>query len=343
MSGAESRPSLREEVLSGENRELALVAAQGLLPVPLGELMALQVALASSDAGQIGAVAQESLGALDPKMTADVLAESSDTDVLEYIADVHRHPLVQEAILRNRRVPTSLLRRLAPALEGDLQEILLLRQDAILEDPSILDALESNPKLTRYSRRRLAEYRQHLVPIEREPKSAVKASSEDPDDVSAEELEEALESAREAPKEGEIEALTGLSESQLKTLPVPVRLKLARGASRALRSILIRDTNTQVSTAVLQYNPIADSEVEQIASSRVVSEDVLELIGRERKWIRKYPILNALVRNPKTPQGLAVRLVPRLGMRDLASLSKDRNVSEAVRSRAGKLYKIKRG
>lgn len=344
MSDAERHSSLREEVLSGDNRELALMAARGLLPMPPSELIALQVALASSEAGQVGALAQQSLGDLDPKIAADVLAESTDVRVLEYLGEAHRHPLVLEAILRNRQVPSRLLRRLASGLEADLQEILLLRQDAIVEDPAILDALVTNPELTTYARRRVREYREHLVPSEKpEAGGAEGAVAAGPEEVSDDEVAEAIAEARGEPGEGEVEAVTGLTESQLKTLPVPIRLKLARGASRALRGILVRDANPQVATAVLKYNPIAESEIEQIASSRAVCDEVLEAIGRERKWVRKYSILNALVRNPRTPTGLSVRLVPRLAMRDLSSLSRDRNVPDAVRARALKLYRIKQG
>ena len=60
-------------------------------------------------------------------------------------------------------------------------------------------------------------------------------------------LAAAVESAREQPASGEVDTeQTKLSEGQIRTLSIPARLKLARGASRSLRAILIRDSNTQV-------------------------------------------------------------------------------------------------
>jgi hypothetical protein len=53
-------------------------------------------------------------------------------------------------------------------------------------------------------------------------------------------------------------------------------------------------------------------------------------------------IVHALVANPRTPVGIGVRLVPRLSVRELRELSRDRNVSDAVRSTALRLYRIKR-
>ena len=338
MSVEESLSSLRREALSGDNRDLTLRAAEGLLPLPPGELVALQVTLAGSESPEVASRAEAALRSFDPKIAAAAVADSSDLEVLEYVARVHPHPLVLETVLRNQHVRGALLARLAADLSPDLQEILLLRQDAIIEDPSILDALEGNAELSRYSRRRIQEYRQHLLPAEPEEEQPPVL-----EEVTEEEVREALVLAHGTVASGETEALTGLSESQLKTLPVPIRLKLARGSPRGLRQILIRDPNTQVAIAVLKFNSMADSEIEQISSSRTVSEDVLEEIGRDRKWIRKYGILRALVQNPKTPIGLAIRLIPRLSVRDLRSLSRDRNVSEAVRARAAKLFKIKRG
>jgi hypothetical protein len=45
------------------------------------------------------------------------------------------------------------------------------------------------------------------------------------------------------------------------------------------------------------------------------------------------------VRNPRTPIGLALNLVPRLGPRDVKSIAVDRNVPEAVRKIAQKYVK----
>ena len=188
-------------------------------------------------------------------------------------------------------------------LDPDRQEILLLRQDAIVADPEILEALATNPELSTYSRRRIREYREHLVRVERVEDEAAAAGEIDIDEISDEEVQEAIEVAKDAPADGELETVTGLTESQLKTLPVPIRLKLARGATRALRNILVRDSNPQVATSVLKFNPIADSEIEQIAASRTVCDEVLDVIARDRKWTRKYPIVNTLVRNPRRPWG----------------------------------------
>jgi hypothetical protein len=86
---------------------------------------------------------------------------------------------------------------------------------------------------------------------------------------------------------------------------------------------------------------MSEDEVAQIASSRSVVDEVLSEISRRRDWINKYKICLSLVKNPRVPVGMAVKLLSRLAVRDLRSLMRDRNVADAVRSGAERLYKIK--
>ena len=112
---------------------------------------------------------------------------------------------------------------------------------------------------------------------------------------------------QEAPAEGEVETQTGLSEGQIRMLPVPARLKLARGASRQLRTFLLRDTNPQVALAALLGNPLSDQEVEHAASSRAVAEEVLEAIARKREWVSRYNVAKLLAQNPRTPLPISMQ------------------------------------
>ncbi|MEM8929523.1 MAG: hypothetical protein AAGE94_00005, partial [Acidobacteriota bacterium] len=133
-----------------------------------------------------------------------------------------------------------------------------------------------------------------------------------------------------------------LTENDIRQLPVPMRIKFARNASRQLRNFLIRDANAQVAVTVITANSIPDSEVEMIANSRNVCEEVLAEIPKNREWIRKYPIAKALVKNPKTRLPDALRLVPRMAVRDLRDLAKDKNVSDGVRQMSLRLYQARR-
>lgn len=334
------RSPLVDEILASGNQQLQLLAAQGLLPLAPEEIIPLQIVLTQSADQAVSDQAQESLGRVDPRQAESFLSQHANAEALAYFAFRVSHPLVQEAVLRRRDVPRMLLEDLASRLSPDLQEVLLVRQDAIVEHPAILTALEQNPRLSSYARRRISEYREHLLPREsgRPHEDDVGAGTEEATDA---EVAAAIASVKNLPTEGEIDDHTGLSESQVRQLPLPVRLRLTRGASRTLRSILVRDSNALVALSVINNNPLSDQEVEGIARNRSVCEDVLVAICRRREWMRKYPIIQALVLNPRTPAGNSVKLIPLLAVRDLRNLSKDKNVSDLVRRTANRLYKIK--
>ncbi|MEM7048988.1 MAG: hypothetical protein AAF604_04980 [Acidobacteriota bacterium] len=334
---------LLQQVVTGDNRQLKSLAAQGLLPVEPADLIPVQVALSAGEDPQLALEADAALRRLEPEMVSHFLERQASQAEIAFFARSVRHPLIMETILARRDVSRELLVELAGNLEPDFQELLLLRQDVVVEEPAVLDALEGNPQVSSYSRRRIREYREHLLPRPRR-------DDLEPDhpeyEATDEELEAAIAQVQDElpPEEGEEPAdeLTGLTESQIRMLPVPARMRLTRGARHSLRAILVRDPNPYVAVAVLKFNAVTEQEIEQISYSRLVVEEVLEHILRSRRWVSKYKIASALVHNPRTPVGAAVRMVPRLSVRDLRSLSRDRNVAEPVRATAGRLYRIKR-
>jgi hypothetical protein len=340
------RSPLVDEVLSGGRRELRLLAARGLLPLPIHELIEVQVALLEGDDEEVAAEARKSLGSVEPKIAAGLVAEGPGEEVVAFLAREIAHPLVTESVLRLRQVQRSLLVELAPRLATEMQEVLLLRQDAIVEAPEILDALEKNPQLSSYASRRIREYREHLLPRPAAPERKWESPEElekAADALTEADVHEAVARvADEQPSEGAVEEVTGLSETQVRSLPMPVRLKLARSAPRSLRGVLIRDSNPLVATSVLKFNALSESEVEEISANRAVRGEVLQYITSNRSWMRRYQVVHNLVRNPRTPAGLAVRLLSRLHPADLKRASRDHNVPSAVRAGAGRLYRIKR-
>ena len=126
-------------------------------------------------------------------------------------------------------------------------------------------------------------------------------------------------------------------------MTVKDRVKLGMKGDRETRSILIRDPNKVVATAVINNPRVTDNEVENIASMRTVSDEVLRIIGLNRAWARSYPIIHNLVRNPRTPIPTAMNILPRIRTKDLQNISQNRNVSEAVRRQAYRLSELRSG
>ena len=126
-------------------------------------------------------------------------------------------------------------------------------------------------------------------------------------------------------------------------MTVKDRVKLAMKGDREARSILVRDSNRVVASAVVNNPRITDQEIEQIAAMRTVSDDVLRLIASNRSWARSYPVIHNLARNPRTPIATSMSILPRLYAKDLKGLSQNRNVSDAVRRQAQRLAATRAG
>ncbi len=120
-------------------------------------------------------------------------------------------------------------------------------------------------------------------------------------------------------------------------MTTPQKIKLALSGGKDARGLLIRESNKQIATAVLENPRITDGEIDFFAKSANLSEDILRKIGSSSDWTKRYSVAQALVNNPKCPPGIAVGFVSRMNDRDLALLEKSRNVSEAVRSAARSL------
>lgn len=121
------------------------------------------------------------------------------------------------------------------------------------------------------------------------------------------------------------------------------RMKLAMKGDREARSILIRDSNKVVCSAVVNNPRITEQEIENIAAMRTVSDEVLRLIAMNRTWARAYPIIHNLARNPRTPIPTVMNILNRIRTKDLQVLSQNRNVSETVRRQAYRLEQARSG
>lgn len=121
---------------------------------------------------------------------------------------------------------------------------------------------------------------------------------------------------------------------QILSLTVAEKVKLAMLGNKEARSVLVKDANKLVSTAVLKNPRISDPEVVDAVQSRNISEDVLRIISNNRGWLRNYQVKCGLVNNPKTPLGIALKLINHLMLKDLKNLAKSKNVSNVISTSA---------
>jgi hypothetical protein len=124
---------------------------------------------------------------------------------------------------------------------------------------------------------------------------------------------------------------------QIQQMSSAERIRLARTGNKEVRGVLIRDGTRSVQIAVLSNPKITEGEIDRIASSRTVDDDVIRLILNNREWMKNYAIKVTLVKNPRTPLKASIHLLPHLRERDLKNLVRSKNVSYVLVVAAKKL------
>ena len=110
------------------------------------------------------------------------------------------------------------------------------------------------------------------------------------------------------------------------------KVKAALTGNQEERAILVRDGNKLVARAVLQSPKLSDHEVENFASMKNVDEELLRLIAANRRFMKNYAVVRALVNNPRTPIDVGLPLLKRTHDRDLKWLVLNRNVADVIRT-----------
>jgi len=147
------------------------------------------------------------------------------------------------------------------------------------------------------------------------------------------------ESGKEGEEKKEVKKKTLLEK--LATMNPSEKIKTALTGNMEERMVLIRDSNKLVARAVLGSPKLTDQEIENIASMKNVTEEVLRLIAMNRKFMRTYGVVRQLINNPRTPIDVGMSLLHRINDRDMKALLMNKNIAEIVRSTAVKMIKQK--
>jgi hypothetical protein len=243
-------------------------------------------------------------------------------------------------------LPGAALAQIAPTLDASLLDLLVNNQVKILEAPEIIERLRSNPALGVHQAQRLDEYHRLLLRELVEP-------AEKLENLAIEEVEQqAIEVAREFVKTFGKESVTlrdMVSDAeqekkdsvlkQLSVMSVPQKVQAAIKGGREIRQALIRDANRLVSAAVIKSPRITEAEVEFYTNMRSLASEVIRLISLNREWMQNYKIVHNLIKNPRTPIDMSMKLLPRLVGRDLKQLELDKGVPEVLRKTAKRMAK----
>jgi len=363
LQAAPPRHPLFERVLQPNAPEaLRLGAARGALPIPLQDLVALQVHLLRDPSPEVAAAAGDSLERLPPESLVDLLRDpGSDAELVDYAARSGR--IVGEGLavaIAHPAIPDATLEALATSGDAETLGLVITNEVRLIRHVRLLALLRANPLLTGEQRRRLAELEREVIERVARPAAvpaAVPAVPEATAPLPGADAAPGPEAEALPPGESEIppeeepdpnqeyyeeEALQKTDAFQkIQRLNVAERNLLAMKGNGEERAILIRDTARVVSQAVLKNPRLSDTEIVRFAGMRSIHEDVLRSIASNREWTKGYAVALALVRNPKTPAGLSVQFLARLGTRDLKICASDKNVPEMVRRQARNLFIVR--
>lgn len=118
------------------------------------------------------------------------------------------------------------------------------------------------------------------------------------------------------------------------TMGISAKVQLALKGNKEARSILVKDPNKLVCSAVMKSPKLNDAEALTYAKSRNVSDEVLRLISMNKTWMRSHEIIVALVNNPRTPVGISMQLMQKLNDKEMADLAKAKGIPGAISAAA---------
>lgn len=122
---------------------------------------------------------------------------------------------------------------------------------------------------------------------------------------------------------------------QIMKLSIAKKIEWAnKKGNKEVRTILLRDANKLVQMAVVQSPRITEEEIAKLSVSRILPQDVLMYIYNNRQLTKNYSIKVNLVNNPKVPVAVSMRYLMHLRTSNLKTLSKNKNIPNAVATAA---------
>ncbi len=320
-------------VKPGAPRDVQLAAARGALPLAVKDLLTVLFFLCSSQDVEIRNEAVTGLRTVPASSLAPALQdESLPSQLLDLLARARMNDReLMDAVIVHPATAVKTLALLAGKGPRVTIDRLVDHENLLQKYPQLIEAIIANPAADPVIKEKLGwqdPARPDLADArldETEETDLAEAASYQ--ERSQEELESLMFEAEES----------NLSKYQIALqLEVADKIKIGMTGDKEWRSILIKEANKLVQTAVMKNPRITDAEVLQIAKNKSCSDEIIRLILLNKDWLKNYEIRKALVTHPKTPLPKALRFVGSLGMKDIKDLARSRQVSNIIANAARK-------
>lgn len=118
--------------------------------------------------------------------------------------------------------------------------------------------------------------------------------------------------AEPAPPADESSEPSGSSWDRVRGLSQTEKILLAVKADRTERAMLLQDNDPRVLLSLLRNPRLTIDEVARVAKSSFLTYQLADVILQAAAWMASLDVRLALIRNPKTPQAFALRILPTL-------------------------------
>ena len=340
-----------------------LMAVRGMAPVRPSELLVAIYQLSFDAEPAVRTAAEAAPASFPDNVINPPLSEALPAQLLHFFAArlPDRRTAAMERILYNPATADETFLMLAGRLDESLLEIISQNEVRLLRCPAIVEALFFNKRARMSSVNRAVELcARNGVRLEAIPgfDEIVGAIRQDPQATDAAVTDgrfqavlsaaEAVSATDEAP--GQSEALfeeepapeekqrpAGMSFIKFDQLKIFEKIRLATVGNAYCRKMLIRDANKLVAMTVIRSPQITDMEIQRIAGSTNVCDDVIRHIANSRECSKDYTVKLALVGNPKCPLGTSLRFLAYLHPGDLRNIARSKNIPGALATAAKKL------
>ncbi len=310
-----------------------LAAARGALPMSGPNLVTVLFIFYYGEDKELKAEALNTLKDLSPGILKSVCIKADiHPEILDLLARLHFTDMrVMEPLLTNRMVGLKTLHFVAEHASGDVLDLLASNDIAIRQDKSLRILIINNPHVDKVTKIRLGWKEEIASPA---PEKVVEPVEEKT--LRADKKKAPLED------EEEFDISTLSKYQQLLDMPVAEKIKMGLTGDKEWRSLLIREANKLISSAVLKNPRISEAEVLMVAKNRATSDDLIRIILLNREWVKNYDMKKALIVHPRTPLQNAMRFMTFLTDKDIKELAKSRNVTQAIVNNARRMMMTKK-
>lgn len=338
-------PKMREMAAKG--------VALGVMPA---DLILLLVALSQADDAAIRDTADKTLGNLAPQVLTSALSAKLQPIAIHHLATrYHTRIDVLSALLAMPDVDIETILDVGKVCGEEASELIATNEERLLANPRIIEVLYLNKHTRMSTADRLLELavRNNVevnLPAWKEAAAAIQneliidtGGEPTPDDLlfsqnlsiadslrSAGDVEDTHEETDDPNEERVKERFIPLYR-EIAMMTVSQKIRFATVGTPEAILILVSDASPLVSVAAAKSPNVNEAVVEQVAKRRNISGDVLTAFGQRPELLRRLSTKRDLMKNPKTPPSLAMKLMSHFQPHELERMAQDRNVSGSVR------------